>query len=111
MLGLRRRMDTRVIPRVTFTQPEVAAVGVQAAECVGTRNRVVTIHHAHLDRAIAEGATSGFTQIITDRGGRILGATIVGPSAHTAQPVPEAGRQLNAALMAPLSAMRVWPVM
>ncbi|MEO7587475.1 MAG: FAD-dependent oxidoreductase [Arachnia sp.] len=81
VLGLQRRMNTGVIPRVTFTQPEVAAVGLQASDCAGTRNRVVTLHHTHLDRAIAEGATSGFTQVITDPRGRILGATIVGPRA------------------------------
>ena len=59
-------MNTGVIPRVTFTQPEVAAVGLQASDCAGTRNRAGTLYHTHLDRAIAEGATSGFTQAITD---------------------------------------------
>lgn len=80
-LGIRRRLQRSGIPRVTFTQPEVAVVGLQAAECAGTRNRVTTIDHAHLDRAIAEDATVGFTQIITDHRGRLLGATIVGPRA------------------------------
>ncbi len=42
---------------------------------------MTTIDHAHLDRAIAEDATTGFTQIITDHRGRLLGATIVGPRA------------------------------
>lgn len=56
-------------------------MGLQASDCVGTANKVVTIQHRHLDCAIAEGDTSGFTQVITDRRGRILGATIVGPRA------------------------------
>lgn len=81
ILGLRRKVDRRVIPRVTFTQPEVAAVGLQAADSVMSQHRVVTVDHRHLDRAIAESATVGFTQIITDRAGVLLGATIVGPRA------------------------------
>ena len=81
ILGLRRKVDRRVIPRVTFTQPEVAAVGLQAADSVASQHRVVTVDHRHLDRAIAESATVGFTQIITDRAGVLLGATIVGPRA------------------------------
>ena len=81
ILGLRRKVDRRVIPRVTFTQPEVAAVGLQAADSVMSQHRVVTVDRRHLDRAIAESATVGFTQIITDRAGVLLGATIVGPRA------------------------------
>lgn len=81
VLGIRRRINRDTIPRVTFTQPEVATIGVQAGDCPGTANRITTIEHADLDRAIAEDATSGFTQIITSRSGRILGASIVGPRA------------------------------
>lgn len=79
ILGLRRRVDDRAIPRVTFTAPEVAAVGLQAA-ATGLQ-RVVTWEHSHSDRAITESDTTGFTQIIVDRKGRILGGTIVGPRA------------------------------
>ncbi|MGE3192010.1 MAG: NAD(P)/FAD-dependent oxidoreductase [Microbacteriaceae bacterium] len=81
ILGLRRRAETRVIPRVTFTSPEVAAVGIQAAVADPDRHRVVTQHHQHSDRAITESDTTGFTQIVVDRRGRILGGTIVGPRA------------------------------
>ena len=79
ILGLRRRVDDRAIPRVTFTAPEVAGVGLQAA-ATGLQ-RVVTWEHSHSDRAITESDTTGFTQIIVDRKGRILGGTIVGPRA------------------------------
>jgi pyruvate/2-oxoglutarate dehydrogenase complex dihydrolipoamide dehydrogenase (E3) component len=81
ILGLKRKVDRRVVPRVTFTQPEVAAVGLQAADCTSSQHRVVTIDHHHVDRAIAESSADGFTQIITDRAGVLLGATIVGPRA------------------------------
>ena len=81
ILGLRRRAETRAIPRVTFTSPEVAAVGTQASTADPTRHRIITQHHDHSDRAITESNTSGFTQIVVDQRGRILGGTIVGPRA------------------------------
>ncbi len=81
ILGLRRHAETRVIPRVTFSSPEVAAVGVQASTADPSRHRVITQHHDHSDRAITDSNTSGFTQIVVDQRGRILGGTIVGPRA------------------------------
>ncbi|WP_035763251.1 FAD-dependent oxidoreductase [Arthrobacter sp. H20] len=78
ILGLRRSVST-VRPRVTFTSPEVAAVGV--TEATATEHSVSTIQHSDSDRAIAEGRTAGFTRIIVGKGGRILGGTIVGPRA------------------------------
>ncbi len=78
VLGLRRRAD-RVIPRVTFTSPEVAAVG---APTDGSHPGTVhTLRHEEVDRAVTEGRTAGFTRLVTDRGGRIVGATVVGPRA------------------------------
>ena len=81
ILGLRRKVETRVIPRVTFTAPEVAAVGVQAEHADPRRHRVVTWDHRHSDRAITESATAGYTRVVVDRRGRILGGTIVSPRA------------------------------
>ncbi|WP_396667714.1 dihydrolipoyl dehydrogenase family protein [Microbacterium sp. R86528] len=81
ILGLRRKAETRVVPRVTFTAPEVAAVGLQSADATAGRHRVVTWHHEHSDRAIAENNTAGFARIVVDRRGKILGGTIVGPRA------------------------------
>ncbi len=81
ILGLRRQAETRVIPRVTFTSPEIAAVGTQASFADPASQRVITRHHHHSDRAITESNTTGFTEIVVDRRGRILGGTIVGPRA------------------------------
>ena len=78
-LGLRRSVDP-VVPRVTFTAPEVAAVGVGTAEVPSG----CTLHreeHARVDRAIAEGRTEGFTALVLDGKGRLVGATVVGPRA------------------------------
>lgn len=81
VLGLRRSVDLATIPRVTYTQPEVAAFGV-GADRVGTgglTERVIT--HDEVDRAVADGRTEGFTRLVLDRRGRVVGATIVGPRA------------------------------
>ncbi|MDO5740206.1 MAG: FAD-dependent oxidoreductase [Ornithinimicrobium sp.] len=80
VLGLRRAVDLTAVPRVTYTRPEVAAVGVDTdRERDGVR--IITQAHAHVDRAVAEQETGGFTKLAVDRRGRILGATIVGPRA------------------------------
>ena len=81
VLGLRRSVDSRAVPRVTFTHPEVAAVGLQARDCSRSRHRVVTHDHAHVDRAVTDGRQVGYTQLIVDRRGRVLGGTVVGPRA------------------------------
>jgi len=81
VLGLRRAVDLATIPRVTFTQPEVAAFGVseQGARAAGLIVR--TIAHAEVDRAIAEQHLDGFSRLVLDRKGRVVGAAIVGPRA------------------------------
>jgi pyruvate/2-oxoglutarate dehydrogenase complex dihydrolipoamide dehydrogenase (E3) component len=81
VLGLPRRAGVDVIPRVTFTSPEVAAVGVSPHEAAARGMRVVETRHADLDRAIAEGQTDGFTRLVVDGKGRVTGAVIVGPRA------------------------------
>ncbi|QNE18244.1 oxidoreductase [Kribbella qitaiheensis] len=82
ILGLHRSVDTATIPRVTFTQPEVAAVGV-APDQAGAHSglTVRTIDHTDLDRAVTEDIRRGVTRLVLDRRGRIVGATIVGPRA------------------------------
>ncbi len=75
------------IPRVTFTQPEVAAVGVSAEHADPQSGLTVrTTQHTEVDRAIAEGHVAGFTRLILDRKGRVVGATIVGPRAGESLP-------------------------
>lgn len=79
VLGLKRQVSGTV-PRVTFTSPEVAAVGLTVADS-RRQHRVRTVRHTHVDRAVTEDATGGFTRLIVDRRGKILGGTIVGPRA------------------------------
>lgn len=80
VLGLHRHIDPDTVPRVTFTDPEVGAIGItDPAVRAGLSAR--TIRHEELDRAIAEADTPGFTRLVLDRWSRIVGATIVGPRA------------------------------
>src|SRR3546814_3157423 len=83
--SLRRyRADYSIIPRVTFTDPEVAHVGhnEQSAREAGVAFEIARHDLGHLDRAVAEGANRGFVKLLVAPGkDRILGATIV---AHNA---------------------------
>jgi pyruvate/2-oxoglutarate dehydrogenase complex dihydrolipoamide dehydrogenase (E3) component len=82
VLGLRRRVDLRAMPRVTFTDPEVAAVGATTeATDLPEGLRQITRDHRDVDRAVTDGSIDGFARLAVDRRGRIAGATIVGPRA------------------------------
>ena len=80
-LPVRVRYDA--VPRVTYTDPELAHVGLSEAEARARkfRFRVLRWPYHENDRAQAERATEGHIKVITTRRGRILGATIVGQSA------------------------------
>jgi pyruvate/2-oxoglutarate dehydrogenase complex dihydrolipoamide dehydrogenase (E3) component len=81
VLGLSRSIDRDAVPRVTFTHPEVGAVGIRPSDADAHGLRVITIEHHDLDRAICDTETSGYTSLVVDRRGRIRGGTIVGPRA------------------------------
>jgi pyruvate/2-oxoglutarate dehydrogenase complex dihydrolipoamide dehydrogenase (E3) component len=80
----RFRADYRVLPWVTFTEPEVAHVGhneLSAAEA-GIAFEVVRYDLSHLDRAVTEGANRGFVKLLVQPGkDRLIGATIVAANA------------------------------
>lgn len=79
-----KKADYRVIPWATFTQPELARVGLteeQARKRYGDDLMILRHDFDHVDRALAEGAGIGFAKFITRQNGEILGAHIVGPSA------------------------------
>lgn len=78
------KVDYRVIPWCTFTDPEVARVGLneQEANEQGIDYEVTRYGIDDLDRAIAESADLGFVKVLTATGSdRILGVTIVGQHA------------------------------
>jgi pyruvate/2-oxoglutarate dehydrogenase complex dihydrolipoamide dehydrogenase (E3) component/uncharacterized membrane protein YdjX (TVP38/TMEM64 family) len=78
------RADYRVIPWTTFTDPEVAQVGHTEATARegGGAYEIVRFDLGHLDRAVAEGARTGFVKLLVVPGkDRILGVTIVASGA------------------------------
>ncbi len=79
------KADYRVIPAVTFLDPEVARVGLNEREAAeqGIAVEVTRYELDDLDRAIAESETRGFVKVLTPAGGKdkVLGATIVGAQA------------------------------
>ncbi len=79
-----RKIDHDVMPWVTFTDPEIAHVGLteaQARDRYGDTVEARLLPNAGLDRAITEDDTDGFTHVVLGRHGRVLGATIVAPRA------------------------------
>jgi pyruvate/2-oxoglutarate dehydrogenase complex dihydrolipoamide dehydrogenase (E3) component len=80
----RYKADYRVLPRVTYTEPEIATVGLTEAEAKaqGLAYEITRYDLDDLDRAIADGEAHGFVKVLTVPGkDRILGATIVGSHA------------------------------
>ncbi len=78
------RVDFSVVPWATFTDPEVARVGLneQEAKEKGIAHDVHVYGIDDLDRAIADGEAHGYVKVITPKGSdKILGATIVGEHA------------------------------
>jgi pyruvate/2-oxoglutarate dehydrogenase complex dihydrolipoamide dehydrogenase (E3) component len=81
--------DALVVPRVTYSNPELAAVGLteaQAREAHGDDVRVLVQPFADNDRAQAEGDIRGFAKLIASRRGKVLGVTLVG--AHAGDHLP-----------------------
>jgi len=77
------RADLLTVPRVSFTDPELAQVGLIEDEARAHYGIIRVLRSAYRDndRAQATGATDGHIKVVTDRRGDILGATIVGAGA------------------------------
>jgi pyruvate/2-oxoglutarate dehydrogenase complex dihydrolipoamide dehydrogenase (E3) component len=98
LMGKRfQQWSDRVVPRVTYTDPEVASVGLdhsQARKSHGRGVKAWRVPLSEVDRAITMGATEGFFEVVTApgwnrripglrklMGDEIVGATLVGPGA------------------------------
>jgi pyruvate/2-oxoglutarate dehydrogenase complex dihydrolipoamide dehydrogenase (E3) component len=81
---LRQKMDYSVVPWCTYTDPEVAHVGLGENEAKekNVAYDLFVVPLEDLDRAVVESEDSGFAKILTAKGSdKILGATIVAPHA------------------------------
>ncbi|PHP64817.1 dihydrolipoamide dehydrogenase [Zhengella mangrovi] len=77
------RVDTSIIPWASYTDPELAHVGL-TEDAARQKHKNITVlrwPYAENDRAQAEHETEGLIKVVTDRKGRILGASIAGAHA------------------------------
>jgi pyruvate/2-oxoglutarate dehydrogenase complex dihydrolipoamide dehydrogenase (E3) component len=95
----RRRASSLVIPWCTYTDPEVAHVGLYEYEAAeqGTAVDTFTQELRHVDRAILDGETEGFVKVVVRKGSdRLLGATVV--ARHAGEMISEATLAITAGL-------------
>ena len=78
-LGLPGKVDWRALPHVTYTDPELAQIGLTEADARKkfAAINVVCERFADNDRSVTEGNTQGFIKVVRHRG-NVVGVTIVG---------------------------------
>lgn len=83
LFRLPSRVDVDQFPRVTFTDPEIAQVGLTEAEARarGGKPAIYRWPFRDNDRAAAECCADGLIKVVCDGRGRIVGAGIAGPNA------------------------------
>jgi dihydrolipoamide dehydrogenase len=81
--GQPQPVNYAAIPRVTYSHPEVAEVGLTAAQAEDKGLEVETTKHAFngVGRAIIIGQNQGHAKVVSLKGGPIIGASVVGPQA------------------------------
>jgi pyruvate/2-oxoglutarate dehydrogenase complex dihydrolipoamide dehydrogenase (E3) component len=95
----RQRVSSLVIPWATYTDPEVAHVGVSGAEAAALGPRIVTLQVSlgEVDRAVLDEDAGGFARAhVEARSGRLVGATIV--SRHAGELIGELSLAMTAGL-------------
>ena len=82
LFRLPARIDYAALPRVTYTEPELAQVGMTEAEARAAGHSIAILRWplADNDRAIAERDTAGLVKLVVARG-RMMGAGILAPNA------------------------------
>jgi pyruvate/2-oxoglutarate dehydrogenase complex dihydrolipoamide dehydrogenase (E3) component/uncharacterized membrane protein YdjX (TVP38/TMEM64 family) len=108
------KVDYRVIPWATFTDPEIATVGLNetAAKQQNVEYEVTRYDIGGLDRALADDHARGFVKVLTVPGkDKILGATIVG--AHAGELLAEfvLAMKYNLGLNKLLGTIHIYPTM
>lgn len=83
LFRLNARENRAIIPWATYTDPEIAHVGLSEEEARKRHRRISILRwpYSENDRAQTERKTEGLIKLVTDRKGRILGASIAGANA------------------------------
>ena len=83
LFPVKAKADHRVVPWTTFTDPEVARVGLTEEQARREHDGVEVFRQpfSGVDRAMADGETTGLVKIVTGKRGKILGGHIIGPDA------------------------------
>ncbi|WP_237215051.1 dihydrolipoyl dehydrogenase family protein [Falsiroseomonas oryziterrae] len=83
LFRLPAKVDYAALPRVTYTGPELAQVGMTEAEAreQGLDPRPYRFPLPETDRAVAEGIEDGLVKLVVSPKGRLLGAGVLGPHA------------------------------
>ena len=104
----RRRVSDLIIPWCTFTDPEIAHVGMKADEAARNGTPTITVPLDAVDRAVIDGHTNGFVRVHHDHG-RIVGATVVAPDAGNLISLFASAMQQNGTLTDLSSAVFPYP--
>ncbi|GGG68956.1 dihydrolipoamide dehydrogenase [Salipiger pallidus] len=83
LFGLPVKVKPQILPRATYTSPEIAQVGLTEAEArhqYGDKVEIVRLPYQHNDRAIAQRQSAGLLKVMVVKG-RPVGASIVGQQA------------------------------
>lgn len=104
----RKKTNALVIPWATYTDPEVAHVGVTAEDAAKrTDLRTLTVALSDNDRAVLDGQSEGFARVHTDSRGRILGATMV--ASHAGEMISEMSLAMTAGLSLSMVTQTIHP--
>lgn len=92
--------DVRLVPRLTYTEPAVASVGLTDSECLKRDLAINTALAplAQIPRSNTSDFTHGFVKLIADKKGLLLGGTIVAP--HASEMIQELSLAINQNLTA-----------
>lgn len=83
LFRLPAKVDYAALPRVTYTDPELAQIGMteEEARAAGHDPRILRFPVPENDRAVAEGVELGLVKLVATPSGRLLGAGILAPHA------------------------------
>jgi pyruvate/2-oxoglutarate dehydrogenase complex dihydrolipoamide dehydrogenase (E3) component len=99
LFRLPTKLDYRALPWVTYTDPELAQVGMTESQAMAAHAgdlRVLRWPFHENDRAQAERETHGLVKVLTRRNGRVLGATMIG--AHAGELIQPWGLAISGGL-------------